>query len=163
MSDQILTIRTKPYLIRFLETTYGPQPIKFPKSNFNDIILYYVDFPPLDYKVPDYGDETLKIEIPYCEFKNIKSYNYLNPERQDFFNDEIYMFFRLTYRKEISKLLMMQSNKKDPVRKKKAIEMFMEKYNISMDSWDMLDQDYKRHIKLTWKTHRLRLNRNMSV
>jgi hypothetical protein len=36
-------------------------------------------------------------------------------------------------------------------QKKRALEMFIDKYNIPLDCWDMLDKDYSRHIQLTWK------------
>ena len=38
-SDIIIQVKCEPYMIKFLETLYGPSPISFPKkSNFNALL-----------------------------------------------------------------------------------------------------------------------------
>ncbi|MGA2824316.1 MAG: hypothetical protein ABSE72_12420 [Bacteroidales bacterium] len=148
MSNQIIKIKCDFYLIRFLESIFGPQPIKFPKShNFNNILSYNLGFIPPDYQDPDFGNETLLVELPYFENKDPRVYNYLSPKQQKIFRDEVYCLFKLTFRTDITKILLMQFKR----QKKRALEMFIDKYNIPLDCWDMLDKDYSRHIQLTWK------------
>jgi hypothetical protein len=148
MSLQIIKIKCEVYLIRFLESVYGAQPIKFPKgSNFNNILSYNLGFTPPDNKDTGYGEETLLVEIPYFENKDPRVYNYLSPKKQEIFRDEVYCLFKMTFRTDITKILLMQFKR----QKKRALEMFIEKYNIPLDCWDMLDKDYSRHIQLGWK------------
>jgi len=160
MSSPIIKVKCETYLIRFLESLYGPSPIKFPKaSNFVAILDYCLDIPPLDWKEPDYGDESLAIQLPFFETKNVLSYYYLSDPNQMFLRDQFYMFFKITFRSEISKILVMQIKK----QRKDAIECFMRKHNLPMSCWDLLEKDYQRYIRLGWKKRLFKNNKNLSV
>jgi len=145
-------------LIRFLETLYGPSPINFPvKSNFNMFLDVFLQKPPLDYQDKDHGENTLLIQLPYFEVKDVRSYYYLSDKAQAKFVEEIYKFFKITFRREISKYIVLGLFRKD------SIELFIDKYNLSLDCWDMLEKDYQRYIKLSWKKRLFRKNKNSSV
>ena len=133
-SNTILKVECDSYLIPFLETLYGKSPITFPKgSNFNSI---------LDWIERDWGKNTLLINLRYLEHKNVVSNYYLSPIRQRILTSELKRYFKITFRTELSKLIVMGLNRKD------SIELFCEKYNLSQDAWDMLEKDYQRYLKL---------------
>lgn len=151
-------IKCDQYLIRFLETLYGTSPINFPvKSNFNMFLDVFLQQPPLDYQQQDFGDDTLIIQLPYFEVKDVRSYYYLSDKAQAKFVGEIYKFFKITFRCEISKYIVLGLFRKD------SIELFIDKYNLSLDCWDMLEKDYQRYIKLSCKKRLFRKNKNSSV
>lgn len=145
------------YLVRFLETLYGPSPVSFPdKSNFNMFLDVFLTQPPLNYQETEHGQNTLSIQLPYFENKNVNSYFYLTQKAQQKFVDEIWKFFKITYRSEISKYIMVGLYRKD------SIEMFIDKYNLPLDCWDMLEKDYQRYIQLSWKRRLFKKNPNLS-
>ncbi len=157
-SKTIVQVNCEPYLIRFLETLYGPQPISFPrKSNFNAILDVFLDKPPFNYSEPDYGEHSLKILLPYFENKDIRSYNYLSPKKQVTFTKEIWKYFKISYRNEIAKYIVLGLDRKD------AIELFIEKYNLSQDNWDLLEKDFQRYLNLRAYHKLFRNNKSSSV
>ncbi len=105
----------------------------------------FLQIPPLGYHEKDYGENTLSIQLPYFENKNVLSYFYLSDFEQEKFVNEIWKFFKITFRKEISKYIMVGLYRKD------SIEVFIRRYNLPMDCWDMLEKDYQRYIVLSWK------------
>ena len=142
-SDIIIQVKCEPYMIKFLETLYGPSPISFPKkSNFNALLDVMLGKPPFNYTQADYGDKCLTIMLPYFENKDIRSFNYLTPRKQEAFIKEIWKFFKISYRCEIAKYVVLGLDRKD------AIELFIEKYNLSLDCWDFLEKDFQRYRSL---------------
>lgn len=117
----------------------------------------FLQKPPLDYQEQDFGKNTLIIQLPYFEVKDVRSYYYLSDKAQAKFVEEIYKFFKITFRREISKYIVLGLYRKD------SIELFIDKYNLSLDCWDMLEKDYQRYIKLSWKKRLFRKNKNSSV
>ncbi|MCX6282381.1 MAG: hypothetical protein NTU51_10500 [Bacteroidetes bacterium] len=111
----------------------------------------------MDYQEQDFGENTLIIRLPYFEVKDVRSYYYLSDKAQAKFVEEIYKFFKITFRREISKYIVLGLYRKD------SIELFIDKYNLSLDCWDMLEKDYQRYIKLSWKKRLFRKNKNSSV
>ena len=96
-SPTIIKIMCEPYLIKFLESLYGPSPITFPKnSNFNTILDVFLDKPPMNYQEADFGDKTLEIRLPYFENKNVLFNYYLSPTKQRVLINEIKKFFKIT-------------------------------------------------------------------
>ena len=157
-SDTIIRVKCEPYLVKFLETLYGKSPISFPKkSNFNSILDVFLDKPPLDYQEPEYGENTLEIRLPYFENKNVLFNFYLSPTKQRILIKEIWKFFKITFRGEISKHIVLGLDRQD------AIQIFIEKYNLSQDCTDSLEKDFQRYVKLR-SYHRLfRNKKNSSV
>jgi len=157
-SSVILKVKCKPYLVSFLETLHGKSPISFPKnSNFNTILDVYLDKPPLAYIESDYGESFLEIRLPYFEFKDIRSYNYLSPSNERIFVKEIWKFFKITFRRETSQQILRG------LEKQEALEIFIKKYNLSQDCWDMLDKDFQRYVKTRQKNKLFRNKKNSSV
>ncbi|MEI7723459.1 MAG: hypothetical protein WCK09_00285 [Bacteroidota bacterium] len=157
-SNIIIRVRCEPYLIRFLETLYGGSPISFPKnSNFNAILDVFLDKPPLGHHDPDHGENTLAIQLPYFELKDIRSYNYLTETKQRIFIKEIWKFFKITYRQDIAKCVVMGLDRKD------AIELFIEKYDLPLDCWDSLEKDFQRYLKLRSKKRLFKNNISSAV
>ncbi len=157
-SNIVIKVKCEPYLIRFLESLYGPSPITFLKnSNFNTILDVFLEKPPLDYSEPDYGDSTLLIRLPYFDNKNVVFNNYLSPTKQRIFKNEIWKFFKITFRSEISKYVVMGLDRQD------ALELFIEKYNLTQDSWDSLEKDFQRYLKLRRYHRQFRMKKNTSV
>jgi len=157
-SQIIIRIKCEPYLIRFVETLYGPSPISFPKnSNFNTLLDVFLDKPPLDHIEQDYGESTLSIQLPYFDNKDIRSYNYLSAKKQAAFVKELWKFFKITYRGYISKLIVAGLDRQD------AIEIFIEKYDLSLDCWDFMEKDFQRYLTLRSMRRLRRTNKSSAV
>ncbi len=157
-SQTIIRVSCEPYLIKFLETLYGPSPIVFPKnSNFNTILDVFLDKPPIDYKEPERTEKMLEIRLPYFENKNVLFNYYLSPTKQRILIKELWKFFKITFRSEISKHIVLGLDRQD------AIQIFIEKYDLSQDNCDFLEKDFQRYVKLR-SYHRLfRSKKNTSV
>ena len=156
-SEITLRVKCEPYLVKFLETLYGKSPVSFPKkSNFNAILDVFLEKQPLEYHEPDYGASTLIVLLPYFEQKDIRSYNYLSPIKQRIFIKEIWKFFKITYRGEIAKYVVMGLDRQD------SLDLFIEKYNLSLDCWDFLEKDFQRYVKLRSKHRLFKTNINSS-
>ena len=156
-SPIVIKIKCDLYLVRFLEKLYGPSPIVFPeKSNFSMYLDIFLQQPPLGYKEKDYGENTLSIQLPYFENKNVFTFFYLSEVEQQKFVKEIWKFFKITFRKEISKCIMVGLYRMD------SIELFVSKYNLPLDCWDLLEKDYQRYIVLTWRRRLFRKKKNLS-
>ena len=157
-SQVVLKVKCDEYLIKFLETLYGPSPINFPKnSHFINILDLFLEKPPLNHKQPDYGSKSLEIQLPFLEVKDVRSYNFLSETKQRIFRQELWKFFRIQFTSEISKCICLKIYRKD------AIELFMEKYNLPIDSTDMLEKAYQRFVKMPVKKRLFRNNKNSSV
>jgi len=156
-SQVILRLKCDQYLIRYLETLYGDQPIVFPKkSHFSKFLDVFLLQPPLDYVETDHGENTLSILLPYFEDKDVRSYNYLTKKRQEAFINEIRKHFKITYRSEIAKSLVCGLDRQD------ALAIFIEKYNLSQDTWDFLEKDFQRYLKLRRYHGLSKINKNSS-
>ncbi len=156
-SEVIIRLHCEVYLVRFLEKLYGKSPISFPKqSNFNTMLDVFLDKPPLDFMEPDYGEKTLYIRLPYFEDKNVLSYNYLTDLKREVFIRNLKKFFKITFRGEIAKYVVMGLDRQD------SIDLFIEKYSLSQDNWDMLEKDFQRYLKIRSKKRLFRMKINPS-
>gem|GEM_PF-1055911 len=125
-------------------------PINFPKSHdFNNALDFLITKPPPKWENEDYGDRTLLIQLPFFEDKNVLSNWYLSIRAQRAFVNRVTKFFKVIFHAQMNQSLTLGLNKKD------SIEVFMEKYNLTMDSWDMLEKDFNRFIhirhQIRWK------------
>lgn len=156
-TDIIIKVKCDAYLVRFLESLYGKSPIIFPKnSNFLNILDVFLDKPPLDFVEPDYGEKTLKIQLMYCDAKNVLYNNYLSPLKQRIFVKEIWKLFKITFRGDIAQHLVNGLERQD------AIELFIEKHNLSQDCWDQLEKDFQRYVIIRRKRRLFRNRKNTS-
>jgi hypothetical protein len=152
-----INIRCDQYLIRFLETLYGPSPVSFPvKSNFNMFLDVFLQKAPLDYQQQEFGKDTLVVQLPYFENKDVRSYFYLSEKAQAKFVEEIWKFFKIQFRCEIGSCILIGLYRKD------AIELFIDKYNLPVDCWDMLEKDYQRYLRIRRKRGLFRSRKNSS-
>lgn len=160
-SPYIIKIKCDLYLVRFLEKLYGPAPISFPKnSNFNNILDVFLEKRPFDPDLLDKQDTTgtfLELRLPFFEDKNVSSYNYLSPSKQRIFIKEVWKYFKITFRSEIARHVVLGLDRKD------AIELFIEKYDLPVDTWDLLEKDFQRYIVLRRKKKLFRTKINSSV
>ena len=157
-SDIIIRVKCDEYLVRFAITLFGNLPINFPKnSNFLNILDIFLDKPPLDFQQPDYGANTLYIQLPYFENKNVIYNNYLSPLKQQIFVKELRKYFKITFRSEVAKHIVNGIEKQD------AIELFIEKYDLSQDCWDFLQKDFYRYVNLRYKRRLFRNRKKTSV
>lgn len=143
-SDLTISVPCPLYLIRFLETLYGKSPVVFPRSsNFNSILDVFLEKQPMEPKLKTVSDfPILIIALPYFEHKDIRSYNFLTSCKEQVLVKEIWKFFKITYRSEITKSLCLGLDRKD------AIDLFMDKYDIPQENWDLLEKDFQRYLRL---------------
>lgn len=157
-SDIIIGVKCDAYLVRFAVTMYGNLPVNFPKnSHFLNILDVFLEKPPLDFQQPDYGVETLWIRLPYFETKNVVYNNYLSPLKQRIFVKELRKYFKITFRSEVAQHIVNGIEKQD------ALELFIEKYNLSQDCWDFLQKDFYRYVNLRYKRRLFRNRKKTSV
>jgi hypothetical protein len=156
-SDLTVSVPCPFYLVKFLEKLYGKSPVVFPRSsNFNAILDVFLEKQPPDAKpISSLETSALVIRLPYFDHKDIRSYNFLTPTKESILVKEIWKFFKITYRSEISKSLCLGLDRKD------AITLFMEKYDLPEDSRDLLEKDFQRYIRLR-QISRLKKNKKSS-
>lgn len=134
-----ISIRIQPYLVDFMVSIYGPQPIEFPrKDNFNRILEMFLDKEPATMSNYKRGDTNLTIKLPYFEDKNVL-YNFnLTAVQEKILISKIEDRFRLSFRDEMDQYVLLGLSRID------SIYLFMEKHSIREDSIDMLKKDYQR-------------------
>jgi len=139
-SPLTISIRIQPHLVNFLESLFGSQPISFPrKNNFNRILNKFMEKEPATSSNYIRSDTNLEIQLPYFEDKNVL-YNFnLSAIQESVLVDKIENTFKLTFRDEMDQYRLLE------IKTFKAIQLFMEKYSINQDSYDMLIKDYQRY------------------
>lgn len=132
----------EPYLKAFLLSCYNQQePVFFPKRDqLNDMLQLLLARPPKDLKPVPPDPDQLEVVIPYFENLNIMSYHYLSPNNQQVFARRVKQIFRVTY------LDFMDECFRHEMRRNDAIYLFIEKYNIPLDTRieDMLRKELYR-------------------
>lgn len=103
MTNPILKVKCDLYLIRYLETLYGVQPIRFPNGNkFNTFIHFNLRMPNSYTKEPDYGEETLLLEIPDFRSYDVNKYCSFSERVQKIFREQVRAYFSLTFETEMT-------------------------------------------------------------
>jgi hypothetical protein len=141
MSSPIqVSFNADQYLVAFLEYIYGNQPITFPKqSDFNRQLFRMLEKPPKDYVYSSSKEDTLIVNVPYCSEKNVLYQHYLTDLNKKVLLDGVDDLFRITFHSEVNEWVILR------VRIKDAIHLFMEKYGIDEQAFDMLLRDYGRY------------------
>ena len=83
-SNQIITIKVKSYLKKYLIKLYGDEPVKFPqRHNYNRFLIQRLSKTGKHFfkKINDKSDY-IEIMLPFNELKDIRSYNYLSEENK---------------------------------------------------------------------------------
>lgn len=134
-----ISIRVQPYLVDFMVSIYGPQPIEFPrKDNFNRILNVFLDKEPESKSHYNPTETNLDILLPYFEDKNVLYNFHLSSVQKRILVRKIEDKFRLSFRDEVDQYLLLGFTRIE------AIYFFMEKYNIREESIEMLKKDYHR-------------------
>ncbi len=140
-SPMIVSCECEPYLIRFLESYFETaSPIEFPRNHdFNFQLTFLVTQPPKNWIEEDYGENNLRIQLPYMENKNAYSYWYLSRRAQTSFVERIRSFYKCVFHEQVNQSIILGFTRKE------SIEIFIERYNLPGESWDMMKKDYDRY------------------
>lgn len=154
MSQFTVNIKCYPYVISYIESIYGPQPICFPKKDrFNTMLAFSVIKTPRDYAGEhDFGNETLSVCLPGMEDKNVQTWNYV-PECA---KREIASAMKALMFSEFHCHMDRAKSKDIAFNVHSSIYLFMEKYEICPSAFDMFLQARKRYLT------KLRVARNKS-
>lgn len=132
----------EPYLKAFLLSCYNQEPpIFLPKRDkLNDMLQLLLAKPPKDHKPAPPDPDQLEVVIPYFENLNIMSYHYLSPANQQRFARRVKQIFWVTFED------FMDECFRHDMRRNDAIYLFIEKYNLPVDSRieDMLRKEIYR-------------------
>jgi hypothetical protein len=158
-SDLTICVPCPEYLVKFLEKLYGKSPVAFPRnSNFNAILDVFLEKqPPNSKPISSLETSSLVIRLPYFDHKDVRSYNFLSPTKENILIKEIWKFFKITFRSEISKSLCLGLDRKD------AITLFMEKYDLPEDGRDLLEKDFQRYLRLRQISQLKKFRKSSSV
>lgn len=120
----------EPHLKAFLVSVYKQEPpIFFPKKDkLSDLLQLLLAKPPKDAKYCQGGEDHLEVIIPYFENLNIMSYHYLSVHNQHVFARRIKQIFWVTFEE------FMDECFRHDIRRNDAIYLFIEKYNLPVDS-----------------------------
>ena len=143
-SPMTIKIKCEPHIIQFFTRIFGPMPITLPKGNVLGFTLrHLLDRPPRDlvYEKPD-GDNYLEINIPFSDEKNPLYNFHLSEKSKRIMADRIEREFKLTFRDDIN------ASRLSGLKKKDAIYLFIDKYDLSPDIFDRLVKDYQRNYHL---------------
>lgn len=144
MSQFTVNIKCYSYVISYIESIYGPQPICFPKKDrFNTMLAFSVIKTPRDYSgEPDFGENTLSVCLPGMEDKNVQTWNYV-PECA---KREIASAMKALMFSEFHCHMDRAKSKDIAFNVHSSIYLFMEKYGINPGSLDMFLQARKRYL-----------------
>ena len=164
MSQVIIKVKCPVHLIRFYETLCGGQPIIFDtrtKRYFNRFLNHYLELPPLGFQEISDADDVMKIQLPYFNDKDVRSYTYLPPSREKLFVAILDRNFRLTFYNDAFQLIDFISGERG--QKKIIMENFIETYNLPESCIDFLQRDYSRLLGIRRQRKLFRKNKNFSL
>jgi hypothetical protein len=152
-SDYILKIDCPYYLIRFIKAIYGKQPIVFPqKDNISRALSHLLLKPSKTleevnevFSTTDFDkDEYLFINLNYYKDSDPRVYNDLSNRGKLLLLKRIKSFFKLVFHEELTESLHNGYTKKD------SIYLFMDKFDLPEDCFDLLTKDYTRYYDLKY-------------
>jgi len=143
-SPMIVKVKCDSYLIRFVQAFFETEsPIQFPpKHDFNNQLDFLLTKCPKDWIPEDYGENTMAIQVPYFERKNVLYHWYLSGRAQSIFVNRLSNFFKVVFNSEMNQCLVLGFNKKE------SMEFFQEKYNLGPGTNDMLEKSFSRYINI---------------
>ncbi len=153
MANDRLTVscEMKPYLKAFLLSCYGnSDPLYLPKSDkFASLLSLLLSPTPDDYKPVPKSPNTVNIIIPYYNYLNISTHNYLTANSQKIFASRVESRFWVQYE------TCMDAYFLENIKRIDAIVLFIEKYNLPYTSVleGMLRKAIYRSRRLTKKHH----------
>lgn len=143
-SGEIVEVRIKPYLKNYFINQYGEEPIKATTSNkLFPFLLQFLTYRPKNWKPPESRADNILFELPYSEYVNVRSMNYISPKHFS----EISNFF---YGKFWGDFISYMNEKMFRKRwqQKYAIIRFMDDNNMDWNKTDMetLKKIYYRYL-----------------
>jgi hypothetical protein len=144
-SDIEIKIKCPDYLIKFLISLYGEMPIVFPKNH--DLIRtlnHLLNRPPKDYHEDSIYEDTLRIQLPHFEDKDVYYNFYLSEYSKRLFLIRLTRYFKLIFRDDINQSRLCGFNEKD------SINLFIDKFNLNSggDIYSNLEKDYRRYFNI---------------
>ena len=124
-----VSIKMKPYLKAFMLHVYGNEPIYIPKQDyFNKLIAEIITKTPADYKYKPSTPQHLEIILPYYDYMDIRTYNFLSERAQRVFENKLQDRFWVTYESFMDKKFVLKISIID------AIGLFVEEYQLPYTS-----------------------------
>ncbi len=123
-------IKLKPYLKAFMLHLYDKnEPIFIPKKDyFNKLIAELVTKTPADYKYKPATPQHLEIILPYYDYMDIRTYNFLSDRAQRDFENKLQDRFWVAYESFMDKKFILKISIID------AIGLFIEEYHLPYTS-----------------------------
>lgn len=158
-SPLTIAVPCDKHMIQFYVALFGPMPIVFPKNHpFNNKLEYLLKRPPRDYVPHEINDESLIIQIPFFEAKNVLSNYYFSAGAVDIYKRAIHQFFTTTFIEEISLAKIAGFNLED------SLYAFMDKFELDGQMFDRLKKAEQRfRERKYYQSRRKKLNKNLSV
>ncbi len=124
-----VSVKMDRRLKAFIISTYGKEPVYFPKRDkLNSLLSVLLSKPPADLKLnPLDRDQLLTIILPYFEHININSHNHLSNHAQRVFQKRVKTMFDVAFVDFVDKCLL------DGIDKVDAVNLFVSKYNLPDD------------------------------
>lgn len=159
-SPMTIKIECEPHIVRFFTRIFGPMPITLPKGHVLGFTLrHLLDRPPKDHVEKSSEYETyLEIRIPFNDEKNPLYNFHLTDESKRILADRIEREFKLMFREDIN------ASRLSGLKKKDAIYLFIDKYDLNPDVFDRLTKDYQRnyHLRRYYRTKTVQNKRRKS-
>ena len=136
-----INVKMDAYLIAYLESIYGQQPIEFDKKDrFNGFLPKLLRKPsPGENQFENYGPENLKIVLPYFEEKNVLYHNYMPAREQSVFRNIIYRFFKAQFHD------FMNEAERHRITMKEGVDTFLDVHRLDSSLTDMLIKERQRY------------------
>jgi len=143
-SPMIIQIKSPAWLIQFLQSYFNcDSTILFPtRHDFNSQLDFLLTKQPIEWVYEDFGDQTLNVQLPYFENKDIRQNWYLSEKSQALFICRASSFFRVIFNSEMNQSLNLGFNRKE------SMQIFQEKYNLGPGTNDMLEKSFSRYINI---------------
>lgn len=142
-SNVYVTFRLDPFYQTFLRAYFDQYELlfEFPKRNeFNILLEFLVMKQPATQKKMEYGDESFNVRLQNMEYKNVVVYNYISKAGHKAFIERVEDLFKLIFHKHVD-----QAIHRAGLKKKAAIHLFMDKYEMGEYNSDRLTKNYQRY------------------
>ena len=144
-SNVYVTFKLEPFYQAFLRSYYVQREIlfEFPKGSDINLLLGFISMkqPREQIKSLDFGNEAFHVLLPNMEYKNVLVYNYISHTGRKVFQQKVEDLFKLVFHSHVDRAIH-----KDGIRKRDALMLFLEKYELDDFSSDRVTKSYQRYI-----------------
>jgi len=150
-SEYTTTVSLEPFYQRFLRANFKRngedqkegEPFMFPlRDDFSMWLGRALNRCPSDYTPPNYGENEFRIVIPYNEYKNPASYNYISAKRQIPFRRLVHQYLFSLFHEQLKDLV-----ERLHYTRSEAIDHLQEEFGFVPDDYDRLVKEYQRWLK----------------